>query len=197
MLNDSANEGAPSAGRDLAFTPKDFERVRGHIHRRAGIALADHKAEMVYSRLARRLRALGTPSFAGYLALLEADAQHAEWEYFVNALTTNLTAFFREAYHFPLLGAHVNACTSGPRIWSCGVSTGEEAYSIAMTLAAPHDKLPVGASILATDIDTRALAVARAGIYRRSDVDSLPAGYLKRFLLKGSGRPRGPGAAAR
>ena len=93
-------------GKEFDFTRADFERVRGLIYERAGISLADSKQEMVYSRLARRLRANGIASFASYLDALEAGRMPAEWESFTNALTTNLTSFFREAHHFPLLAEH-------------------------------------------------------------------------------------------
>ncbi len=85
------------------FTSADFARIRELIHRGAGISLSDHKRDMAYSRLARRLRARGLDSFREYLDLLEAENDPAEWEAFVNALTTNLTAFFRESHHFPIL----------------------------------------------------------------------------------------------
>ena len=94
--------------REFAYTREDFERVRRHIHERAGIALADGKSEMVYSRLAKRVRALGIGTFDAYLVLLD-DASHPEWEHFVNALTTNQTDFFREAHHFPILAQHARS----------------------------------------------------------------------------------------
>src|SRR3990167_9509066 len=93
--------------KEFEFTTRDFERVRSLIYERAGIALAESKQEMVYSRLARRLRATGIASFARYLDDLEDDADPEEWTAFTNALTTNLTSFFREAHHFPLLAEHV------------------------------------------------------------------------------------------
>ena len=92
--------------REFNFTDQDFQRIRKLIYERAGIALGEHKQELVYSRLARRLRATGRKSFADYLDLLQrSDA--AEWELFINSLTTNLTSFFREPHHFPLLAEHL------------------------------------------------------------------------------------------
>src|SRR5690606_20303995 len=97
------------AEREFRFTARDFERVRSMIHARAGISLAPSKKTMVYSRLSRRLRELGLRDFESYLALLESD-DSSEWTGFTNALTTNLTSFFREPYHFPILADHLRQC---------------------------------------------------------------------------------------
>src|SRR5690606_38875156 len=107
--------------KEFEFTTRDFERVRALIYRRAGIALADSKQEMVYSRLARRLRATGQRSFQVYLDSLEKHPENPEWEDFTNALTTNLTAFFREAHHFPILAEHVRRMGAPVNIW-CAAS---------------------------------------------------------------------------
>ena len=93
--------------KEFAFNQRDFDRVRGLIYQRAGISLSDSKQEMVYSRLARRLRATGINSFSVYLDMLEREIGSNEWESFTNALTTNLTSFFREEHHFPILAEHV------------------------------------------------------------------------------------------
>lgn len=178
--------------REFRFTTGDFERVRSMIHARAGISLAPSKKTMVYSRLSRRLRALGLRDFASYLALLR-DEDSSEWAGFTNALTTNLTSFFREPYHFPILAEHLKQCVQRRRhlrIWCAASSTGEEAYSIAMTaVEALGDRPPV--SILASDIDTRVLAVARAGIYPANAIDALSAERRRRFLLRGKGAREG------
>ena len=123
------------AAREFLFTVADFERVRRLIYERAGIALGEHKQEMVYSRLARRLRALRLACFRTYLDLVEAD-RSSEWDEFTNALTTNLTAFFREAHHFDTLRERLRGWAVGRRcrIWCAASSTGEEPYSIAMTM---------------------------------------------------------------
>ena len=105
--------------KEFDFNARDFERVRGLIYKRAGISLADSKQEMVYSRLARRLRATGIASFAKYLDDLEAGRLGEEWEAFTNALTTNLTSFFREAHHFPLLADHIKGKRDTLNIWCC------------------------------------------------------------------------------
>ncbi|WP_051971680.1 CheR family methyltransferase [Massilia sp. 9096] len=183
------------AGKEFDFTRADFERVRGLIHQRAGISLADSKQEMVYSRLARRLRALGLESFARYLDDLEAGRMPAEWESFVNALTTNLTSFFRESHHFPLLAEHAlkarRAHGGQLTVWCSASSTGEEPYSIAMTLCEAFNTLTPPVSIIATDIDTNVLATAAAGVYPLERVDKLEPERLRRFFLKGKGAQEG------
>jgi chemotaxis protein methyltransferase CheR len=180
------------ADREFRFTTQDFERVRSMIHARAGISLAPSKKTMVYSRLSRRLRELGVRDFESYLALLQSD-DSGEWAGFVNALTTNLTSFFREPYHFPILADHLRRCAERRRdirIWCTAASTGEEPYSIAMTaVEALGERPPV--SILASDIDTRVLATARAGIYPLAGVEVLGEARLRRFLLRGRGPREG------
>lgn len=174
-------------GRDLVMTEADFERVRKLIYQRAGIVLAEHKREMVYSRLARRVREHRLTRFSDYLARLDQHPESKEWEAFTNALTTNLTAFFREAHHFPLLASHI-AKSSGPvRIWCAAASTGEEPYSIAMTVMETLGPRALESSIHATDIDTDALAKAREAVYPLDQVTKLSEERLKRFFLRGSG----------
>src|SRR3954465_10032969 len=160
------------SSKEFNFTASDFERVRAMIYKKAGISLADSKQEMVYSRLARRLRATGMDSFARYLDALESGRLGGntgqEWEAFTNALTTNLTSFFREAHHFPLLAEHVLKTRrqhSGQlTIWCSASSTGEEPYSIAMTVCEAFNTLTPPVSIIATDIDTNVLVTAGAGV---------------------------------
>ena len=173
------------------FTQDDFERIRALIYSCAGISLAPGKRDMVYSRLARRLRARELENFADYLGLLEGgDPQ--ELEAFINALTTNMTSFFREPHHFRILAERL-AQIPGNRpvsIWTCASSTGEEPYSIAMTAADALVGAPP-ARILATDIDTNVLATARLGVYPIEQLQKLPAGLLKRHFLRGEGRNQG------
>jgi chemotaxis protein methyltransferase CheR len=187
-------------GKEFEFTRADFERVRGLIYQRAGISLADSKQEMVYSRLARRLRATGIESFARYLDELEAGRLSGpggqEWEAFTNALTTNLTSFFREAHHFPLLAEHaLKARRQQPgtplTIWCSASSTGEEPYSIAMTMCEAFDTLSPPVQIIATDIDTNVLATAAAGVYPIERLDKLETERKRRFFLKGKGAQQG------
>ncbi len=177
--------------RDLVLTDADFARIRELIYQRAGIVLAEHKREMVYSRLAKRLRHHGLTRFSDYLARLEKQPAAREWESFTNALTTNLTAFFRESHHFPQLAEHV-AKRRGPiRVWSAAASTGEEPYSIAMTLIETLGDRAKDAEVVGTDIDTEALERARAGIYPMEQVRKLDESRIKRFFLKGSGERLG------
>lgn len=179
-----------AAERQFELTPADFRRVRTMIHERAGISLGEHKREMVYSRLSRRLRTLGRSDFTSYLDELQSRADSPEWEAFVNALTTNLTAFFREPHHFPILADY--ARKQGPlSVWCAAASTGEEPYSIAITL---HEALGSRASachVLATDIDTQVIEQARAGVYPNERVAKLEKERLHRYFLKGRGTQAG------
>lgn len=177
--------------KEFDFTGKDFERVRAMIYKRAGIALADSKQEMVYSRLARRLRATGISSFVRYLDDLEAGRMGDEWEAFTNALTTNLTSFFREAHHFPLLAEHVKKLSGPITIWCSASSTGEEPYSIAMTVCEAFNTLTPPVTIIATDIDTNVLATAANGVYNLDRLDKMPADRARRFFLRGKGDREG------
>lgn len=177
--------------KEFEFTSRDFERVRALIYKRAGIALADSKQEMVYSRLARRLRATGIRSFEAYLDSLESKSDDGEWEAFTNALTTNLTSFFREAHHFPILAEHVNGKKEPITVWCAASSTGEEPYSIAMTLCEALGSSAPAAHVIATDIDTNVLNVASAGIYTIDRLDKMAPERAKRFFLKGRGDQAG------
>lgn len=178
--------------KEFDFNGRDFERVRGLIYKRAGISLADSKQEMVYSRLARRLRATGIVSFAKYLDDLEANRMPDEWESFTNALTTNLTSFFREAHHFPLLADHVRKHKGETlNIWCSASSTGEEPYSIAITVCEALNTLTPPVHIIATDIDTNVLATAANGIYPIERIEKLTAEQQRRFFLKGKGDKAG------
>ena len=188
----------------FAFDAADFARVRELIHRRAGISLGDGKQALVYSRLARRLRDTGQTSFAGYLRWLDAasgDAAAAEWQHFVNALTTNLTSFFRERHHFEALAAELAHRDAPLGVWCAAASTGEEAYSIAMTCAEAGRGRDSGVGIVASDIDTEVLAVAARGVYPAS-AGGLSPERLQRHFLRGRGANAGfvrvqPALAAR
>ena len=179
--------------RDFRFTTHDFQRVRRLIHAKAGIALADSKEEMVYSRLARRLRALRLDSVKTYLDRLENGDAGDEWQDFTNALTTNLTSFFREPHHFDALRSFLQQQPRGRalRIWCAAASTGEEPYSIAITACEAFDTLTPPVAILATDIDTQVLASAERGVYALDRIDKLGMERRKRFFLKGSGSAEG------
>jgi chemotaxis protein methyltransferase CheR len=181
-----------SNSREFRFDRRDFEQVRKLIYAHAGIALGEAKSDMVYSRVTRRLRATGLRSFADYLERLESDA--AEFEEFVNSLTTNLTAFFREERHFPILATLIREHAAAGRVvtmWSAACSTGEEAYSIAMTAIETLDSTKPPVKILGTDLDTRAVRTADLGIYPLERVEKLGEQRLKRFFLKGTGEKAG------
>jgi len=174
------------SSREFHFTAQDFKRVSKMIYDHAGITLSDSKQELVYSRLSRRLRATGTRSFGEYLELL-ANNDEAEWEAFVNSLTTNLTSFFREPHHFPLLAEHLQKLgTSEPIVmWCSASSTGEEPYSMAMTAIEAFGTYSPPVTIIATDLDTNVLETARKGVYPMERVEKLDKEKLKRFFLKG------------
>jgi chemotaxis protein methyltransferase CheR len=176
--------------REFFFTQQDFDRIRKLIYEHAGISLGENKQELVYSRLARRLRATDSKTFAEYLDCLQRTDK-MEWEAFTNALTTNLTSFFREAHHFPLLAQHLRKLESGRplTLWCSACSTGEEAYSMAMTaVEALGDERPL--HIIASDIDTKVLQSAREGRYKADAVAKLPAQQIERFFIRGSGEQK-------
>lgn len=181
----------PDSPRIFEFTPRDFARVRALIYRRAGISLSEAKQEMVYSRLARRLRATGMSTFEAYLDGLESGLDGGEWEAFTNALTTNLTSFFREAHHFPILAEHLLQMKGPLSVWCSASSTGEEPYSIAMSLCEAFDTLTPPVSIVATDIDTNVLETAAGAIYPLDRLDKLAPDRRKRFFLRGKGERAG------
>ena len=182
-----------AGGTEFAFGEADFARVRELIHERAGISLHAGKQAMVYSRLSRRLRELGHGSFGSYLQWLEcasgASAEQ-EWQEFVNCLTTNLTSFFREDHHFPLLAAELARRRGRSlRIWCNAASTGEEPYSLAMTVV---ETLGPAADVklLCSDIDTKVLASAERGVYA-ADARGLSAERLRLHFQRGSGANSG------
>lgn len=182
--------------REFEFTDADFNSLRRLVREIAGISLADCKRELVYSRLARRLRHLGLNSFQAYRELLASAEGRGELREFTNAVTTNLTAFFRESHHFDYLRealllrrAAEPRASRRIRIWCSAVSTGEEAYSVAMTIA---DALPDwqrwDIRILGTDLDTNVLRTAEAGAYGIDRVRHLPRALIDRhFMRQGHG----------
>ena len=179
--------------REFIFTTADFQRISKLIYEHAGISLAPTKQEMVYSRLARRLRVRGLATFADYLSLLD-NRDEPEWEAFVNALTTNLTSFFREPHHFAELTRFLERRKRAQQpvsIWCCASSTGEEPYSLAMTAVEAYGSFTPPVTIVATDLDTSALDKAAAGIYAEERVAKLRHDQLQRFFLKGTGSRAG------
>ena len=184
---------APSWAR-AALSADDFQRARGLLSSIAGIALNDSKKMMVASRLAKRLRATGLDTFPAYLDRVESES--GEWPHFVNALTTNLTAFFRESYHFPILVEHVlKAHARSPgrpvTVWSAGCSTGQEPYSMAMAFAEAFGTSSPPVRIIASDIDTEALAFGERGIYPLAKLEGISPQRLKQFFLRGTGPNEG------
>lgn len=178
--------------REFVFTSQDFGRIRKLIYDHAGIALSPQKEDMAYSRLARRLRATGLKTFDEYLALLERGDEN-EWELFVNSLTTNLTSFFREEHHFPMLKEHLRPRMKkgAVSIWCAAASTGEEPYSIAMTVAELYGRIPENVKILASDLDTNVLDKARQGVYPLDRVSKIPEDMLRKYFMRGSGAQAG------
>ena len=173
----------PPIQREFVFTDDDFDRIRRFIHQRAGIALNPSKKDMVYGRLVRRIRALQLPSFTAYLERLFSERGGEELEHFVNALTTNLTYFFREEHHFPILADHLRSRSGEVSIWCCAASTGEEPYSLAMTaLEAASSGARLNVNIVATDLDTNVLRVGAEGIYGAEAINKLPAGMANRYF---------------
>jgi chemotaxis protein methyltransferase CheR len=177
--------------REFEFTAHDFARVRKLIYQHAGISLSDAKTDMVYSRIGRRLRAVGQDSFKQYLDDLEQQQNPDEWEAFTNALTTNLTSFFREEHHFPILADHLVKLHKPIRIWCSAASTGEEPYTIAMTACEAFGTLKPPVEIYATDIDTNVLATASKGVYPYERVSKLSEKRRKEFFQKGTGQNEG------
>jgi len=181
------NEITKSLITPATLTGNDFKKICNLLYKKAGIALSDKKKDMVYNRLARRLRALQLNNFNDYLKILEADSNCSEWQEFVNALTTNLTSFFREAYHFPVLAKHALEHSTNYKVWCAAASSGEEPCSIAMTLEQVLGPGIAGPRIWATDIDTDMLTKASAGIYRLADLNNLSIEHKRRYFFRGKG----------
>jgi chemotaxis protein methyltransferase CheR len=184
---------------EFAFTDADFRKISAMVHGDAGIYLPDAKATLVYSRLAKRLRALGLSSFKDYCALVAGAEGLDERQKMLAALTTNVTRFFREPHHFEHLRGKVlppllEAARRGARVrlWSAACSSGQEPFSIAMTIlslmpeAADHD-----VKVLATDIDPNMVAAGRRAAYDAHLLDGVPAELRRRWTVPG------PGGAAR
>ncbi len=179
--------GLPLNGREFAFSDADFEAIRDMVKQLTGINLSDSKRELVYGRVSRRLRTLRLSSFREYLDYLSQDADQEMME-FCNAITTNLTAFFRESHHFDYLGDLLREMRQRGekrrlRFWSAGCSTGEEPYSLAMTIAeAIPDWERWDIRVLATDLDSQVLGHARKGRYSEDRVKTLGRQRLERFF---------------
>lgn len=176
--------------REFEFGEGDFKFLAEFVNRKTGIVLGPQKKDMVYSRLAKRLRSLKLKTFREYCDLVSNDQTGEEITNLVNSITTNLTGFFRENHHFEHLAGILkkeyvakNPAQKKLRIWSSACSSGQEPYSIAMTL---HESIPNlsqwDARILATDIDTNMVRTAAAGEYSRENVEAVDASYKKKYM---------------
>lgn len=185
--------------REFDFTEQDFMRVKTLVYDFAGIDLNDSKKNLVYNRLAKRIRFLELDSFKEYLSFVEAQGE-SEFVHLINAITTNLTFFFRENHHFEYLANTVipsiiehnknNKNNKKIRIWSAGCSTGEEPYSLAIVL---KEAVPSGwdARVLATDLDTNVVETGRTGVYKIDRLKGVSEARKKRWFLKGTGSKDG------
>ncbi|HTM76637.1 MAG TPA: protein-glutamate O-methyltransferase CheR [Devosia sp.] len=187
---------------EIALSEREFSRIKTRVYRVAGISLSDAKRTLVISRLSKIVRALGLPGFDAYVDFLERGASAADEQNFVNALTTNLTRFYREDHHFEHLRQHVAALIAHKprgmrlRIWSAGCSTGQEPYTIALDLLDAFPELKRwDFRILATDIDTNVVAKAAAGLYPASELNGLSSERAALFEPAGQGQVRIPAAA--
>ncbi len=185
-----------SEAREFAFDTSDFEKIAAMLYADSGIFLSEQKAPLVYGRLVKRLRALGMASFKDYCALIAEQSGIDERQQMLSALTTNVTAFFRERHHFDHLRSvelprlmKVARAGGRVRLWSAGCSKGHEPYSIAMTVldawpdAAKHD-----VKILATDIDPEVTETARRGFYEAEELAEIPKRDLERFFVADAAR---------
>jgi chemotaxis protein methyltransferase CheR len=176
--------------REFPMSQKNFDEVKDIAYRLTGIKLTDHKKNMIYSRLARRIRERGLGSFNEYCDLLGRSGNDETTE-FVNAITTNLTSFFRENHHFEYLVETVfpelikkNSASRRVRVWSAGCSTGEEPYSIAICL---REHMPVSSwdvKLLATDLDTNVVAHGKRGVYHQDRIESMDPTRIKKWFLR-------------
>lgn len=184
---------------DIPLAQDEFTLLRDLVYRQTGISLRDAKLPLLRSRLIRRIRHHGFGSFAQYYDFLtQQDAHGSELQEMINAVTTNKTAFFRESHHFRMLeelllapARQLAAEGRAPalRIWSAGCSSGEEPYSIAITLAANLERLARwDVKVLATDIDTRMVEHGRAGVYSRETIAEVPQELVRNYFLSGTGK---------
>jgi len=179
---------------EFLLTTADFKRIASMLHSDAGIYLPESKASMVYSRLAKRLRALGLESFRDYCKLVDSTAPSgvSERQAMLAALTTNVTRFFREPHHFehlqkvvlpPLLAAAKKG--DRVRLWSAACSSGQEPYSMALTVLSMMEDAPrYDIKILATDIDPNMVAAGRDGLYDDHLVGDIPKNLRDRWFSK-------------
>lgn len=180
--------------REFAFSDDNFKYICQFVLEHTGIVLTEAKKDMVYARLAKRVRKTSLESFNNFCAEIE-KGNPEEVEFLINAITTNLTAFFREQHHFDYLASSVipqliqaNASSKRIRIWSAGCSTGEEPYSLAITLLENIPNIATwDVKILATDLDANVVEAGKKGIYRKDRIETLPKDKLKKWFRQGAG----------
>ena len=176
------------------YSDADFHRLQKLVSDHTGISLSDSKRDLVYGRLAKRLRKLGLKRFDDYIALLNNNSC-TELEHFTNAITTNLTSFFREKHHFDYIANHIVPELLDRyhperriRIWSAGCSTGEEPYSLAITLCESIPDIDqYNIQILATDLDSNVVQTAAAGIYPQANIKDFDPLRTRRWFQRGTG----------
>jgi len=197
----SRRDAAPAGDGAVPLGDAEFRFLRDFVYEHCGIALGEHKRQLVQGRLARRLRALRLPDYAAYCALLREDPR-AELGELASAISTNVTAFFREPHHYELLERellpqwlpHKRRVGDRLRIWSAGCSSGEEPYALAMVLAEALERYGatgMDAKILATDLSPQALETARNGVYPLDKLGGIGAERRRRWMLRGAGEYEG------
>ncbi|CAM5190715.1 Chemotaxis protein methyltransferase OS=Castellaniella defragrans OX=75697 GN=HNR28_000436 PE=4 SV=1 [Castellaniella defragrans] len=191
MLHDSAIASYFAQPAVPRADPGDLERAVRMLHHRTGIVLGDHKRDMAARTLGLRTHHAGLKSVRDYLDLLENNPQADAWGRFISAFTINHTAFFREPHHFRVLADFVRDRAGPIAVWCCASSTGEEPYTLAMTLHDACGQSGRTISVLATDIDGQAVEQARRGIYTLDRIKPVPAEFLRRYFLRGTGRQAG------
>lgn len=178
---------------DLVLTDRDMQRIATLVYERSGITLHDGKRPLVVARLQKRLRALSLDTFSAYLTFLEQDKSGDELVLLLDSIATNHTYFFREEQHFKLLAERVVPEMRKNRrpleMWCAASSTGEEPYTLGMTLSDLEP--PMDFRMVASDISTKALKAASAGVYKMSAVEKLPIDKLRKYFEKGMGESAG------
>ena len=196
-MEKSSSKSKDFSKKEFPFSDKDFKYIQDLVAERTGIVLSEIKRDMVYSRIARRIRVLDVNDFTEYCSLLK-NGHEEEMVEFINAITTNLTSFFREPHHFEYLTntllpeIRANKSNRKIRVWSAGCSSGEEPYSIAMTL---RDFFPEASGwdikILATDLDSNMVNKAARGVYDEDRVTGIDKKQIKKWVRRGSGNMAG------
>lgn len=176
---------------DCELSSQTLARVARLLQQRSGIVLGEHKQEAIKRHLGASAKRLGLDDIDAYLNYLQERPDDAEWEHFINVFTINHTAFFRESHHFETLASYLPSRQKPLQLWSAAASTGEEPYSMAIVALESLQQPHVGVQILASDIDTNALQVARRGVYRKERVEQLEMTRLRQFFQRGRGANEG------